>query len=61
VTIKEIYWTIGAYDLAAILEAADDETVAAGMLRLVAQGTLQAQTLRAFTADEARVVIAKSR
>ena len=60
-TIKDIYWTIGAYDLAAILEAADDETVAAGMLRLVAQGTLQTQTLRAFTADEARAVIAKSR
>jgi uncharacterized protein with GYD domain len=61
VTIRDIYWTIGPYDLVAVLEAADDETLAAGLLRLVSQGNLRTQTMRAFTADQARALAAKSR
>ena len=34
VTIKHIYWTLGAYDLVSILEAADDESVTAFALAL---------------------------
>ncbi len=61
VTIREILWTLGSYDIVSIVEAADDETATAGLLRLAAQGNLRTQTLRAFSADEARALVEKSR
>jgi uncharacterized protein with GYD domain len=61
VTFKDIYWTAGPYDIVAVVEAADDETASAALLRLGAQGNLRTTTMRAFTADEMRGVIEKSR
>src|ERR671938_99048 len=50
-TIKDIYWTVGSYDIVVIAEAADDETASAAMLRLASQGNLRTSTLRAFNAQ----------
>ena len=61
VTIKDIYWTTGQYDIVTVIEAADDETAMAGLLRLVSQGNLRTTTMRAFGADEARGILEKSR
>lgn len=60
IRFKDLYWTIGAYDLVATFEAPDEETLAAGLLALAAQGNLRTTTLRAFTAAEMRGVIAKA-
>jgi uncharacterized protein with GYD domain len=60
ITFKDLYWTVGAYDLIATFEAPDAETLAAALLVLAAQGNLRTTTLRAFTADEMRGVIAKA-
>lgn len=60
VTFKDIYWTLGEHDLVSVVEAADDETVAAAGLGLAAQGNLRVTTMRAFSADEMRSVIAKA-
>jgi uncharacterized protein with GYD domain len=60
IKFKDVYWTIGAYDLVATFEAPDDETLAAALLALAAQGNLRTTTLRAFTADEMKGVIAKA-
>jgi uncharacterized protein with GYD domain len=60
VTIKDIYWTIGPYDIVAIVEAGDDETATAGLLRLGSQGNLRTCGMRAFSAEETRAVIAKA-
>ena len=60
VTIKDIYWTIGPYDIVTVVEAADDETATAGLLWLGSQGNLRTCTMRAFGADEARSVVAKA-
>ena len=57
--LEEIYWTMGAYDIVAISEAPDDETASAFVLALAAQGNLRGTTMRAFTADEMRGIIAK--
>jgi len=57
VTVKEIYWTQGGYDGAAILEAPDAETVMALMLSL---GHVHVQTLRAYSAEEMRSIIEKT-
>ncbi len=59
-TFKSIHWTTGQYDLIAIIDAPDGETLAAALLRLGAQGNLRTVTMRAFTADEMRGVIAKA-
>jgi uncharacterized protein with GYD domain len=60
VNIKDIYWTAGPCDLVTIVEAVDDETASAGLVRLASQGNLRTTTMRAFTADEMRSVIEKS-
>ncbi len=61
VTIKDIYWTVGPYDLVTIVEAADDETATAGLIRLASQGNLRTATMRGFSVEEARAVVEKSR
>ena len=61
VTIKDIYWTVGQYDLVTIVEAADDETAMAGLMRLASAGNIRTSTMRAFTAGETKAVVAKSR
>ena len=60
IRFTDIRWTVGAHDLIATLEAPDEETLAAALLTLAAQGNLRTTTLRAFTADEMRRVIAKA-
>jgi uncharacterized protein with GYD domain len=57
--VAEIYWTLGAFDGVAILEAADDETVTAAMLHLGSLGNVQTTTVRAFDAAEMDRILAK--
>jgi uncharacterized protein with GYD domain len=59
VEMKEIYWTIGAYDVVMILEASDDQAVAAALLGLASLGNVRTQTLRAFNSSEIRDIISK--
>ena len=61
IKFKDVYWTVGIYDVIATFEAPDEETLAAALLTLAAQGNLRTTTLRAFTADEMKGVIAKAR
>ena len=56
-TIKDIYSTMGPYDLVTIVEAADDETATKGVMRLTSQGNLRTCSMRAFSADEARGLV----
>jgi uncharacterized protein with GYD domain len=60
VRFRDIYWTLGGHDLVGIVDAPDDETLAAALLMLASQGNVRTTTLRAFSADEMRGVIAKS-
>jgi uncharacterized protein with GYD domain len=57
VTLKESYWTVGPYDVVAIVEGPDDESASAALLGLAGAGNLRSTTMRAFTADEMRGVI----
>ncbi len=59
VTVKDIYWTLGRFDVVVTMEAADDESVAALMLKIGALGNLSSQTLRAFTEKEVASLISK--
>lgn len=60
VSFVDINWTMGPYDLVAVLEAPDDETASAFALALGSQGNLRMTTMRAFSADEVRGIIAKA-
>jgi uncharacterized protein with GYD domain len=57
--IESIHWTMGPYDIVTVVEAPDDETVSAIVLKLAAQGNLEVTTMRAFTADEMAGIIGK--
>ena len=59
-SLKDIYWTIGPYDIVTISEAPDDETATAFALALASQGNVRTTTLRAFSADEMRGVISRA-
>lgn len=56
--LKAIYVTMGQYDLISVIEAPDDETVAKFALALGAVGNVHTETLRAFTQDEFRQIVA---
>ena len=60
VSFKEIYWTVGPYDLVGIVDGPDDETVTAALLSVAAGGNIRTTTLRAFDAGEMKGVIAKA-
>lgn len=59
VTVKDLYWTQGQYDVAAVLEGPDDLAVTALALSLGALGNVRTQTLRAFSAAEMKTIIDK--
>ena len=59
VRFTDIRWTLGAHDIVAMIEAPDDETLAAGLLAVAGQGNIRTTTLRAFTGDEMRSIVGK--
>jgi uncharacterized protein with GYD domain len=59
VELKEIWWTQGPYDLVAIIEAPDDESIAAAMLGVSAHGNSRTTTLRAFDRTEYERILSK--
>ncbi|MFE7927722.1 GYD domain-containing protein [Streptomyces sp. NPDC057456] len=58
--ILSLYWTVGSYDLVAVVEAPDDETVTAVLLQLGGVGNVRTTTLRAFGPEEMQRIIAKA-
>jgi uncharacterized protein with GYD domain len=60
VRFTDVWWTLGTHDIVAAVEAPDDETLAAALLSVAAQGNIRTTTLRAFTRDEMRTVIGKA-
>jgi uncharacterized protein with GYD domain len=57
--IIDEFWTMGAYDVVALFEAPDDETVSAFLLKNGALGNAKSQTLRAFDKQEMEKILAK--
>ena len=54
-----VLWTLGTHDMVATVEAPDDETLAAALLSVAAQGNVRTTTLRAFSREEMRTLIGK--
>ena len=58
-TVKDIFWTLGSYDVVAIFEAPDDASITALGLALGSGGNVRTQTLRAFSREEMNGILAK--
>jgi uncharacterized protein with GYD domain len=58
-TVKEIYWTLGKYDIIATVEAPDAATVTSLGLSLAAAGNVRTETLAAFSANEMGQILSK--
>ncbi len=57
--LKAFYLTTGRYDAIAVVEARDDRTQAKLALGIGSRGTTRSETLRAFTEEEYRKIIAE--
>ena len=57
--MKDLYWTLGQYDIVATFEAPDDETMTALGLIIGKAGNVRTQTLRAFSATEMKGILGK--
>ena len=60
VNMKEVFWTLGAYDVVTVCEAPDDATMTAFDLSIGQAGYVRTQTLRAFSRDEVTKILAKT-
>ncbi|MFO1312821.1 MAG: GYD domain-containing protein [Burkholderiales bacterium] len=58
VTVKSAHYTVGAYDIVVTVEGSD-EAVTAVLLKLATLGNIRTQTLRAFSPEEMRTIVAK--
>jgi uncharacterized protein with GYD domain len=56
--LKDFYLVTGRYDAVAVAEAPDDETVAKLALTIASRGNTRTETLRAFTEEEYRRIVA---
>ena len=52
VTVKDMYWTLGQYDVCAILNAPDEAAATSLALGVGSLGNVRTQLLRAFTEKE---------
>jgi uncharacterized protein with GYD domain len=59
-TVRELVWTMGVYDVVAIIEAPDDETATAAALKVSSLGNVRTTTLRAFDMEEVEEIIKRA-
>lgn len=57
--MTQIYWTLGKYDVVAIIEAPDDTSATAFALAIGSAGNVRLQTMRAFSRDEMSAILGK--
>jgi uncharacterized protein with GYD domain len=58
-TVKDIYWTLGQYDIVATVDVPDEITFTALGLTLGKSGNVRSQTLRAFSQTEMDAILKK--
>ena len=59
VNFRELLWTMGKYDAVCVLEAEDEQALAAFSLATAMQGNVRSHSLRAYSADEMDKILAK--
>ena len=59
VTVKDIFWTQGRYDIVTVVEAPDELSATALNLSLGALGNIRTESLRAFSSEDMMKIVAK--
>ena len=59
IEIRDIFWTLGAFDGAVLLEAPSDHAVTSWALKVASLGNVRMQTLRALRANEIENILGK--
>src|SRR5262249_15543174 len=59
VTVKDIFWTQGRYDIVIVIEAPDELSATALNLSLSALGKIRPESLRAFSPADLMKIVAK--
>ena len=59
VTLKDIYWTLGEFDVVTVFEANDEASMTAFGLAIGQAGNIRTEMLRAFNKDEMKGILAK--
>ena len=59
VTVKDIFWTQGRYDIVTVVEAPDELSATALNLSLGALGNIRTELLRAFSSEDMMKIVAK--
>lgn len=60
VNMREVFWTLGEHDLVCVVEAENDQSIAAFSLAMATQGHLRSSySMRAYTAEEMEQVLAR--
>jgi uncharacterized protein with GYD domain len=59
VTVKDVCWTLGRYDIVAFFDAKDEMAATALGLSLGKAGNVHTETLRAFSAAEMSDILSK--
>ena len=59
ITRFDVLWTQGQYDIVAIAEGPDDETMTAALLALATRGTVRTETMRAYNESEMERILQK--
>ena len=58
-SVKDIYWTLGRYDIVATVDAPDDTVITALGLTLAQAGNFRTQTMRAFSSADMGAILGK--
>jgi uncharacterized protein with GYD domain len=58
--VRELLWTVGEYDIVAVVEFPDDETGTVCLLQVGSLGSVRTSTMRAFSADEMGNIIRRA-
>jgi uncharacterized protein with GYD domain len=58
VTVKDVYYTVGHYDVVAVMEGSD-EAVTTALLKVGSLGNVRTETLRGFSLEDMKKIIGK--
>jgi uncharacterized protein with GYD domain len=58
--VRELLWTLGEYDIVAVIDTPDDESAMALLLQTASLGNVRTQTMRAMGREEISAVIART-
>lgn len=58
--VRELLWTVGAYDIVCIAEFPDDEAGVAALLQVGSGGNIRSNTMRAFNAEEMAGILGRT-